>query len=202
MIASFPYSANLLNIQVILLFMVFKKGHKPVNKKKDSVMKKPASDVSDFYVKFGVKSDMKANLSNLSYLIATLKNDLWHINNLRGKKAYLRKNLYEMLISLRLGADSLERHLPSKEFEALKNKIEEINRFAKKEAVKKQAVAEKKPEIVNIPKPVVAEKVQQSKKIVEEIKDDFAGASDKERKELEKLKADLEEISKQLKEKD
>jgi len=192
MIASFPYSANLLNIQVILLFMVFKKGHKPVNKKKDSVMKKPASDVSDFYVKFGVKSDMKANLSNLSYLIATLKNDLWHINNLRGKKAYLRKNLYEMLISLRLGADSLERYLPSKEFEALKNKIEEIDRFAKKEAVRK-------PEIANVPKPAVVEKVQQSRKIVEEAKDDFAGASDKERKELEKLKADLEEISKQLK---
>jgi len=87
--------------------MVFKKGHTPVNKKKDYTVKKPESDVSDFYVKFGVKSDMKANLSNLSYLVSTLKNDLWHINNLRGKKAYLRKNLYEILISLRLGADSL-----------------------------------------------------------------------------------------------
>jgi len=82
--------------------------------------------------------------------------------------------------------------LPSKEFEALKNKIEEIDRFAKKEAVRK-------PEIANVPKPAVVEKVQQSRKIVEEAKDDFAGASDKERKELEKLKADLEEISKQLK---
>ncbi len=192
MIAIFPYSANLLNIQIILLFMVFKKGHTPVNKKKDYTVKKPESDVSDFYVKFGVKSDMKANLSNLSYLVSTLKNDLWHINNLRGKKAYLRKNLYEILISLRLGADSLERYLPSKEFEALKNKIEEIDRFAKKEAVRK-------PEIANVPKPAVVEKVQQSRKIVEEAKDDFAGASDKERKELEKLKADLEEISKQLK---
>jgi gas vesicle protein len=196
MIANFPYSANLLNMHLILLFMVFKKGHKPANKKKDSAIKKPASNVSDFYVKFGVKSDMKNNLSNLSYLIATLKNDLWHINNLRGKKAYLRKNLYEILISLRLGVDSLERHLPSKEFEALKNKIEEISRFAKKEAAKK-------PEIAKVSEPVVAKKVQQPiKKIVDEIKDDFAGASDKERKELEKLKADLEEISKQLKEKD
>ncbi len=202
MMANFPYSANLLNMRLILLFMVFKKGHKPANKKKDSAIKKPASNVSDFYVKFGVKSDMKNNLSNLSYLIATLKNDLWHINNLRGKKAYLRKNLYEILISLRLGVDSLERHLPSKEFEALKNKIEEISRFAKKEAAKKPAI-EKKLEIAKVSEPVVAEKVQQPiKKIVEEIKDDFAGASDKERKELEKLKADLEEISKQLKEKD
>jgi hypothetical protein len=174
--------------------MVFKKGHAPV-KKGSSISKKQSNDISDFFVKFGIKSDMKNNLSNLSYLIATLKKDLSLINDLREKKAFLRKELYETLISLRLNIDSMERHMPSKEFEALKNKIGEISKYAKKEkipkvikfdkAIKKPAEFAKKPEII----------VKKNSSMIN-------NASDKEKKELELLKKDLEEISRQLRNKE
>jgi hypothetical protein len=180
--------------------MVFKKGHKPLNKKVVAA-KKQSTDVSDFYVKFGVKSEMKNNLSNLSYLISTLKHDLEMVNNFRAKKAYLRKELYETLISLRLNIDNLERHMPSKEFEALKNKIAEISKYAKKEIVAK------KPEIK--PKPIIEKKAEEPKKIeaskpkpiIEKKAQEYEGASDKEKRELEMLKKDLEDISNQLRSK-
>lgn len=181
--------------------MVFKKGHVPV-KKSAVANKKQLNDISDFYVKFGIKTDMKNNLSTLSYLVSTLKKDLNAVNNLREKKAFLRKELYETLISLRLGIDSMERHMPSKEFEALKNKIEEISKYAKKEAVKKPEIKkiEKK-----IEKPV--EVIKEVPKSYEPIKaekkpDTLDNASDKEKRELELLKKDLEEISNQLRNKE
>ncbi|MDD4352931.1 MAG: hypothetical protein PHN56_00585 [Candidatus Nanoarchaeia archaeon] len=190
--------------------MVFKKGHTLV-KKKSSVIKTPTiskkqlNDVSDYYVKFGIKNDMKNNLSNLSYLVATLKNDLNIINNLRGKKAFLRKELYETLISLRLNVDSLERHMPSKEFEALKNKIEEISKYAKKETVKKSEPSKKIEKPAPVIKPEVIKKefdIKKPEPVIEKKSDLYNNASDKEKKELEALKRDLEEISNQLKNKE
>jgi hypothetical protein len=169
--------------------MVFKKGHAPI-KKGSSISKKQSNDISDFFVKFGIKSDMKNNLSNLSYLIATLKKDLSLINDLREKKAFLRKELYETLISLRLNVDSMERHMPSKEFEALKNKIGEISRYAKKEKI---------PEIIKINKAIKEPSVVKKPEIAAKKNSSLINnASDKEKKELELLKKDLEEISKQL----
>ncbi|MFA5333819.1 MAG: hypothetical protein WC376_04975 [Candidatus Nanoarchaeia archaeon] len=186
--------------------MVFKKGHVPVKKKSaekkaSDVIKKKEDDISDFYVKFGIKNDMKNNLSNLSYLIATLKKDLSLVNNLRGKKAFLRKELYETLISLRLNIDSFERHMPAKEYEALKNKILEISKYAKKELDKKPEV--KKVERI-IPKPVEAikEAIKKPEPVSEKKSSLFDGASDKEKKELETLRKDLEDISEQLRNKD
>jgi len=180
--------------------MVFKKGHKPANKK-GTPDKKVSNDISDIYVKFGVKAEMKNNLSNLAYMIATLKKDLGIIDNLRVKKAFLRKELYETLVSLRLNMDSMENHMPSKEFEALKKKLEEINRYAKKEAAKKPEV--KKKEIkAPAPKPApVAVKKEEPKIVAEKVSGMYDGASDKEKKELEALKKDLEDISSQLRNK-
>jgi hypothetical protein len=187
--------------------MVFKKGHAPVKKKSISskktniLVKNKLNDISDFFVKFGIKDDMKNNLSNLSYLIATLKKDLSIINTLRGKKAFLRKELYETLISLRLNVDYLEKHMPSKEFEALKNKIQEISKYAKKEIEKKPEV-KKTEKIIEKPVEVKKEIIKNPEPVVEKKSSIFDVASDKEKKELETLKKDLENISNQLKNKD
>jgi hypothetical protein len=180
--------------------MVFKKGHVPV-KKMSADAKKQLNDISDFYVKFGIKNDMKNNLTNLSYLVATLKKDLGIINNLREKKAFLRKELYETLISLRLGIDSMEKHMPSKEFEALKNKISEINKYAKKDASKKPEFEKIEKEIL---KPIVIKKEfsKKTEPVISKKSEMIDNASDKEKKELELLKKDLEEISNQLRNKE
>jgi hypothetical protein len=188
--------------------MVFKKGHVPVRKKSKTVKKSSkvnknkSIDISDFYVKFGIKNDMKNNLSNLSYLVATLKKDLSIVNNFRKKKAFLRKELYETLISLRLGVDSLEQHMPSKEFEALKNKIAEISKYAKKEIVKKIKAKPVKKIVVSKPEPVkvIKEAFKKPEPVVEKKSSLYDNASDKEKKELELLRKDLEDISNQLKE--
>ena len=176
--------------------MVFKKGHKPA--KKSAAKKQPASaDTSDFFVKFGIKNEMKSNLSVLYYLVSQLIKDLSKMNGLRQKKALLRMDLFETMVSLRLNIDLMERHLPSKEFEALKKKIEEISKYAKKE--EKKAESQK-------PKILPSEKIKEKK---EPIKDEpempkkedslYEKASDSEKKELDKLRKELEDISNQLK---
>lgn len=189
--------------------MVFKKGHAPIKKKSNAVkkaskvIKTKSNDVSDFYVKFGIKKDMKTNLTTLSYLISTLKKDLGLVNNFRQKKAFLRKELYETLISLRLGIDSLEKHMPAEEYEALKNKIAEISKYAKKIVAPKPEV-KKVEKVIEKPKPVEAikEAFKKPEPAIEKKSSLIDNASDKERKELEMLRKDLEDISNQLKNKD
>ncbi|MDD2678403.1 MAG: hypothetical protein PHS81_00785 [Candidatus Nanoarchaeia archaeon] len=185
--------------------MVFKKGHKPVRRKSEikssaKPVSKSVNDVSDFYVKFGVKHDIKRNLSNISYLISELKKSLGTIAGFREKKALLRKELYETIISLRLNLDLMDKHMPSKEFDALKKKLDEIEKFAvKKDAGVKMAVAEKKETVAEKkPEDKKAREIKKPAPIIKKKDDLYAGASDAEKKELEALKKDLEEIKSQL----
>ena len=187
--------------------MVFEKGHKPFNKKKGA---EAQHEFGNFFVKFGVKNNVKGNLSSLSYLISELKKDLSIINNFRQKKAVLRKEFYEVLVSLRMNMDSMEKYMPSKEFEALKRTVEEISKFAIKQE-KERAVYEapKRMERIRADRIIPREKPREVVDIKKEFtrkpepvvkkKDDFyESASDAEKRELELLKKDLEEISRQL----
>lgn len=167
-------------------------------------MKDEALD--NYYTKIMVGGRFTNELSNASYLVKELKRTRNSMNNFRQRKAELRKEFFETLISLRLNMDALLNHLPHHEASVLKKKIEQIEKYEKnrkklkkedkEKKVKKKKVKKKK---AKIKKKKEEKKVEAPKPVKKKsIMDD---ALESEKKELELLKKDLENISRELKKK-
>lgn len=160
-------------------------------------------NLAKYYVKFKVSPEFGNGLSNLSYKIRELKQIINMLNGSRQSKASLRKELYEALISLRLNADKYKGMMPTHEVELLEKKLREINQFAKK------YVDEKKIEVFpNIrseaPKQLRPKRAFQQPAASVQVKSPsmLDNALDSEKQELELLKQDLEDITKELQKKD
>ncbi|MBN1923222.1 MAG: hypothetical protein JW791_00500 [Nanoarchaeota archaeon] len=154
------------------------------------------NEFSDYYIKIGLGSRFGTELSNISYLLKELKQTRNSLNSYRQKKAELRKELYEMLISLRLNLDKLKNHLPAHEAAKLEKRIKEIESYSKKKrAVEKKTVKGKV-------KKAAKKEVKKEKKLPEKVKvkpEEKIDMLSSEKRELELLKQDLENISKELK---
>ena len=95
-------------------------------------------ELSNYYIKLGISGQVKTGLSNSSYLLKELKKLLNALNGFRQKKAELRKEVYEMLISIRLNMDNLINHLPHHEASRLQKEIDKIEDYHRSEAAKKK----------------------------------------------------------------
>jgi hypothetical protein len=160
-------------------------------------------NLAKYYVKFKVSPEFGAGLSNLSYRIRELKQIINMMNSSRQNKAELRKELYESLISLRLNADKFKGMMPSHEVEMLEKKLREINQFAKK------YVEEKKidvfPDIKSeMPKQFRPKRAFQQSAVQVPVKSPsmLDNALDSEKQELDLLRQDLEDITKELQKKE
>jgi len=156
-------------------------------------------EISNYYIRIGVDGKFSGKLSNMSHYVKELKKTFEEIKSLKYKKAILRRDFFENMISLRLNIDKFRNHLPSEEFKKLQAQLVEIEKYQKlfeKEKPKKKTVSvEKKKEVVKKAEPVKEKVVK--KEIVEE-DPVYSNALDSEKKELELLKKDLEEINAQL----
>ncbi len=149
-------------------------------------------NLSDYYVKLGVTNEFVKELNNINYLMRELREIKNSLNSYRQRKAELRKELYEMLISLRLGSDRMKRLLPEHDINLLKKKLEEIKRYGRKTSEKK---ATKQTKV----KSKKVAKQKEEKKTTTKKKSKRSELLESERRELELLKRDLENITKELK---
>ncbi len=148
-------------------------------------------NLSDYYVKLGVTNEFVKELNNINYLMRELRELKNSLASYRQRKAELRKELYEMLISLRLGSDRMKRLLPEHDINLLKKKLEEIKRYGRKTSEKK---AKKQAKV----KSKKAVKQKEEKKTTKK-KSKRSELLESEKRELELLKRDLENITKELK---
>lgn len=166
--------------------------------------------VNNYYTKLVVGGKFSSELSNASYLVKELKRVRNSMENYRQRKAELRKEFFETLVMLRLNMDDLLNHLPHHEAALLKKKIDEIQKFEekrkdlrRKEKKKDGKKAEKKV-VKKGKKPVKKEIKKEEKKAEKKVvkpKSKFDNALESEKKELELLKRDLEDISRELRKK-
>ncbi|VVB75284.1 Uncharacterised protein [Candidatus Tiddalikarchaeum anstoanum] len=153
-----------------------------------------------YYVKVDVNPQINNVITNASFKLRELKQMINTLNGTRQVKAELRKELYEILISIRLNLDKFKGLMPSHEAELLEKKLREITQY-----VKKTSFSEKKSEQpFQIKREETTPSERKTKVEIEARKEPnvYDNASESEKQELEMLKQDLEDISKELKKKE
>lgn len=150
---------------------------------------------NDYYVKIGVGYNFGKSVGDTSYLLKELKNTITELRGTRQYKAKLRKEFFEYLISLRLNMDTFKTLLPHHEAEVLEKKINDILKLTGKPIRKKKVEKKKKP------KKVAKKKPKKKKKIVLKTPEEKVDLLSSEKRELELLRQDLEDISRELQEK-
>ncbi len=107
----------------------------------------------EYYVSMKVSEELSDGINNLGTFTRDLKKYRNSIYSLKMRRAEIRKEIYERLISLRLGLDKLKSLLPEHEAKMLEKQLENIKRHIayeqkKLEKEKKKASKDKKTDLM------------------------------------------------------
>ena len=97
----------------------------------------------EYYVSMKVSEELSNSIGKLKDYTRELKKNRNRIYSLKIRCAEIRKEMYERLISLRLGIDKFMSLLPQHEAKLLEKKLDSIKRYIKRERKKKEKIKEK-----------------------------------------------------------
>ncbi len=166
----------------------------------------------EYYVSMQVPEKLRDGIVKLGDYSRRIKKNKNSIYSLKYRRAEIRKEIYEKLVSLRLGLDKFKSLLPEHEAKMLEEKLKLISNHVKEEKEKKrrekELKKEKKKKIrglcpycgkrfkrLDLHKPYCDEKEKEEEKRIDKEED---LRLDSEKRELEMLRKDLENISAEI----